>query len=97
TFALFAWALRRLRDHLKFPVLWLAPIVYVACELVVPYVFPWYLSITQAWVPPVIQVAELTGPLGVSFLLILSNALLYEIYQKTSWRKLLPAALILIA
>ena len=44
------------------------------CELVVPFVFPWYLAITQAWVRPVIQIADLTGPLGVSFLLVLSNA-----------------------
>jgi apolipoprotein N-acyltransferase len=97
TFALFAWALRRLRDHLDLGLVWLAPLTYVACELVVPYVFPWYLAITQAWVPPVIQIAELTGPLGVSFLLVLSNALLYEVYARRSWRKLLPAVLILAA
>jgi len=84
TFALFAHLLRRLREHGGLPVTFLAPIVYVAVELVVPYVFPWYLSITQAWVRPVIQVAELTGPLGVSFLLMLSNAALYE--ALLAWR-----------
>jgi apolipoprotein N-acyltransferase len=97
TFALFAWALRKLRDHLQLSVVWLAPITYVACELVVPYVFPWYLSITQAWVPPVIQVAELTGPLGVSFLLVLSNAVLYELYTTRNWRKVAPAIVLLVA
>ncbi len=101
TFAIFAWALRRLHNHLKLSLIWLAPVVYVAVELVVPYVFPWYLSITQAWVPPVIQIAELTGPLGVSFLLILSNAAIYEIFaglqqkRPLPWRRLTAAALIL--
>ena len=52
-----------------------------ALELVTPFVFPWYLAITQAWVPPVVQVAELTGPLGVSFLLVLSNGALYELLR----------------
>jgi apolipoprotein N-acyltransferase len=100
TFSIFAWALRRLHDHLKVSILWLAPIVYVAVELVVPYVFPWYLSITQAWVPPVIQIAEITGPLGVSFLLVLSNAALYEIYanrRAIPWRRVAPALLLLVA
>ena len=41
------------------------------CEMVVPYVFPWYLAITQAWVRPVIQIADLTGPLGVSSCIVL--------------------------
>jgi apolipoprotein N-acyltransferase len=102
TFAVFAWALRRLRDHLNVGVTFLAPLVYVAVELVVPYVFPWYLAITQAWVRPVIQAAELTGPLGVSFLLVLSNAALYELAfalrrkRPLPWRRLVPAAVLLV-
>jgi apolipoprotein N-acyltransferase len=78
TFAIFAQLTRRLGDRGTLPVTLLAPICWVAAELCVPYVFPWYLSITQAWVPPVTQIAELTGPLGVSFLLVLANAAIYE-------------------
>lgn len=79
TFGLFAVIVCRLRMHLGVKVTWLAPIVWVACELCVPYVFPWYLSITQAWVPTVIQIADITGPLGVSFLLVLSNGALFDV------------------
>ena len=80
SFGLFSWALRRLRDHSPgIPVTLLAPLVMVAVELVTPFVFPWYLAITQAWVPSVIQIAELTGPLGVTFLLVLCNAALFEL------------------
>lgn len=79
TFGFFASILCRLRRHLDVPVTFLAPLVFIACELCVPYIFPWYLAITQAWVPPVIQIADITGPLGVSFLLVLANGALFQI------------------
>ena len=91
TFSVFAWAVRRLDDRFAVGVTFLAPVVYVACELVVPYVFPWYLAITQAWVRPVIQIADLTGPLGVSFLLVLCNGALYDAWTALA-RQEAPAA-----
>lgn len=90
TFALFAQLTRRIGDGLGLSLTLLAPICWVAVELCVPYVFPWYLSITQAWVPPIIQVAELTGPLGVSFLLVLVNAALYELLRSRLDKQPLP-------
>jgi len=59
---LFCFALRRLQTHASIPVTFLAPIVFVAIEAVMPSVFAWNLAITQARVLPVIQIAELTGP-----------------------------------
>jgi apolipoprotein N-acyltransferase len=101
TFTLFVWITRKLRDQLGgdrgLGVTFLAPITYVACELVVPYVFPWYLAITQAWRRPVIQIADLTGPLGVSFLLILVNAALYEAWVAWRARRPLPRRRLAIA
>jgi apolipoprotein N-acyltransferase len=88
TFTLFAWATRRLADRFATGVTFIAPAVYVAFELIVPSIFPWYLAITQAWVRPPIQIAELTGPLGVSFVLILSNAAIYDAWH--AWRGGLP-------
>ena len=38
-------------------------------DVLVPFIFPWYLAITQAWVVPVIQIAELTGPVGLGVVL----------------------------
>ena len=75
---LFCHLLRRLHTNAGIPVTFLAPIVFVAIEAVMPTVFAWNLAITQASVLPVIQIAELTGPLGVSFLIILGNAALYQ-------------------
>lgn len=96
TFGFFAALLCRLRAQLDVKVTFLAPLCWVACELCVPYVFPWYLAITQAWVPPVIQIADVTGPLGVSFLLVLSNGALFDVSQalgRGSWTRQLRQAL----
>jgi apolipoprotein N-acyltransferase len=96
--AAFSWALRRLRDRTGLPVTLLAPMIFTALELVMPFLFPWYFAITQAGVRPVIQIADITGPLGVSFLLVLVNAALYEALmplvrrERLAWRPLAAAA-----
>jgi apolipoprotein N-acyltransferase len=97
TFSVFAWAVRRLDDRFGVGVTFLAPIVYVACEMVVPYVFPWYLAITQAWVRPVIQIADLTGPLGVSFLIVLCNGALWDAWCAWRGKKPLPLPRLAVA
>ena len=55
-----------------------APVVWVALEYVRAYAvtgFPWYyLAHSQHAVLPVIQVADLTGSLGVSFAIAVVNA-----------------------
>lgn len=60
------------------PMTLLAPVTMTAMELIMPFVFPWYLAITQAWLVPLIQVADLTGPLGVTFLLMMVNGMVYD-------------------
>jgi len=60
------------------PMVLLAPLLMVSFEYLVPFLFPWYLAITQAWVIPVIQIADITGPLGVSGFLMLINGALYD-------------------
>ena len=61
----------------------LVPPVMVACEFVVPQIFPSGQWITQAWHPLVIQIAELTGPLGVTALLMAVNGALYDLLAAT--------------
>ncbi|HVZ86279.1 MAG TPA: apolipoprotein N-acyltransferase [Polyangia bacterium] len=69
-FALFSWGVRRLRDRTRMPFVLLAPLVMVSVELLTPQIFPYYLGISQAFVPAVIQIADLTGPLGVTALML---------------------------
>jgi apolipoprotein N-acyltransferase len=95
TFALFAWIARRIRERTRLPMTLVAPLVMVACELAMPMLFPWYLAITQAWQLHVIQIADLTGPLGVTALLLLVNGAIYDLATARRVRPALAAAAIL--
>jgi apolipoprotein N-acyltransferase len=88
-FGLLSWGVYRLRNRAggalaQVPVGLLAPLVMVVIELCVPQIFPFYLAITQAWVAPVIQIADVTGPLGVTFVLVACNGALYD--ALAAWR-----------
>jgi apolipoprotein N-acyltransferase len=96
TFALFAWVLRRVREHKPLPMTLVAPLVMVAFELVTPMLFPWYLAITQAWQLHVIQIADLTGPLGVSALLIMVNGAIYDVATTRRWQPAAVAAAVIV-
>jgi apolipoprotein N-acyltransferase len=95
-FLAFAWAVRSVRQHsaqrlgAPLPMALVAPIAMVGFEMVVPFIFPWYLAITQAWVTPVIQIAELTGPVGVTALLMAVNGAIFDLALSPRRR---PAAL----
>jgi apolipoprotein N-acyltransferase len=78
-FLLFTGVVCFVRDRRRVPMTVLAPIVMVGCELAVPQLFPSGQWISQAWHPLVIQIAELTGPLGVTALLMLVNGALYDL------------------
>src|ERR1700687_3245176 len=68
-----------IRRRRRVPMTVLAPLAMVSCEFVVPQLFPCGQWISQAWQPLVIQIAELTGPLGVTALLMLVNGALYDL------------------
>ncbi|HSY41172.1 MAG TPA: apolipoprotein N-acyltransferase [Polyangia bacterium] len=69
-FGFFSWGVRRAWDRTGAPLVLLAPLVMVAVELLMPQIFPYYLAISQAFEPAVIQIADLTGPLGVTALML---------------------------
>jgi apolipoprotein N-acyltransferase len=78
-FLLFTAALYWIRTRRRVPMTVLAPICLVAAEFTVPQLFPCGQWISQAWHPLVIQIAELTGPFGVTALLMLVNGALYDL------------------
>jgi apolipoprotein N-acyltransferase len=78
-FLLFTGIVRGIRNRRRVPMTLLAPVVMVSCELLVPQLFPCGQWISQAWHPLIIQIAELTGPLGVTALLMLVNGALYDL------------------
>lgn len=95
TFLIFTWVTLAVRRNRKLPMTFVAPIVMVACEMCVPLLFPYYLAITQAWQTHVIQVADLTGPLGITALLMMVNGAVYDFIVEG--RRRLPAVLTMLA
>jgi apolipoprotein N-acyltransferase len=78
-FGLVSWAIQRTRRRMDLPLTLLGPVFLVAAELLMPFIFDWYIAISQAWIVPVIQIADLTGPLGISALLMISAGVVYDV------------------
>jgi apolipoprotein N-acyltransferase len=51
-----------------------APVLWVALEFVYPNLFPWRMGHTQFPVLSLIQIGDLTGPLGLSFVIVWFSA-----------------------
>jgi len=77
-FGFFSWGVRRAHDRTRLPFALLAPLVMVTIELVMPQIFPYYLAISQAFDPWMIQIADITGPLGVTGLMMAANGLIAD-------------------
>ena len=96
-FLLFTAIVCGIRRRRRIPMTLLAPIAMVSSELVVPQLFPCGQWISQAWNPLVIQIAELTGPLGVTALLMVVNGSLYDLWadgRAARYRAMAAAALL---
>jgi apolipoprotein N-acyltransferase len=72
---------RRPDSSRRVPMTLIAPLAMVSAELLVPQIFPCGQWISQAWHPLVIQIAELTGPFGVTALLMMVNGALYDLIR----------------
>ncbi len=102
-FWFFFMVLRSIRNRTKaltgtpLPMVLLAPIIMVSFEYLVPFMFPWFLAITQAWVIPVIQIAEFTGPLGISAFLMLVNGALYDVLTSSPKQRKISAGVAVFA
>src|SRR3569623_1952064 len=78
-FALWAWLVHRLaRRRPDLPLAWVVPLPWIAIEVLVPQIFPFYLASSQAWVPAVFQIAELTGPMGVTVVMLMVTGALFD-------------------
>src|SRR6202795_4272342 len=91
--------LRAGRGGRRAPMVLLAPLAMALGEFIVPQIFPCGQWITQAWHPLLIQIAELTGPYGVTALLMVVNGALYDLLSKdrAAARSAIAAAVVLAA
>ncbi len=83
-FALWGWATRFITRATGWRTVWVAPVVWTALEKFWPEVFPNYLGASQYRLSLVTQIADVTGVLGVSFLLVYVNSVIYEMIEE--WR-----------
>jgi apolipoprotein N-acyltransferase len=94
--ALFGWAAARAFAILGPPGLLLAPFLWVATEVLRAYTFfrfPWcLLGYSQYRYLPVIQIASVTGVYGVSFLIVLTAAVIaFFVHERRPRARLLVA------
>ncbi len=66
------------------PMALIAPLAMAGFETLWPNIFPFYLAITQAWVLPIIQIADLTGPVGVTALLMMSGGAIFDVVTSSA-------------
>ena len=81
-FAVWAWLTRLICRDTGWGVAWVSPIVWTSVEKFLPQVFPNYLGASQYKLSLVTQVADLTGILGVTFLLIHANSAIYATIER---------------
>jgi len=89
-FAVWAWAVRLISVGRGWSVAWVSPAVWTAAEKFVPQLFPNYLGASQYKLSLVTQVADLTGILGVTFLLIFINSAVYAVIERIRSRQPRP-------
>ena len=86
------YLLRWLDQRTPLPLTLTLPVVWTALEFLRAHLmsgFPWYfLAHTQHTFLPLIQVADITGAYGVTFLVAAANALLFEmLWQRDAFRR----------
>ena len=82
-FSAFAYGIRWVRAHADLPETLFAPILWVALEYLRGFLlsgFPWeLLGYSQYRLLSLVQISDITGVYGVSFLIVLANAALYRL------------------
>jgi apolipoprotein N-acyltransferase len=76
---LFGWIVRVGRERYALPMSVIAPAALVAGQASIWFLFPYGIEISQAFYPPLIQIADVLGRYGVAALLALANAAAYDL------------------
>ncbi len=93
-FVLFALAWQRTGPG---PLALAAPLLWVSLEFLFPNLFPWRMANCQLHVPVLLQVGDLTGPFGLSFVMVWVSAALTELIARRRVGPLVAAATAVVA
>jgi apolipoprotein N-acyltransferase len=94
-FAGWAWATRLITRDAGWNVAWVAPVVWTALEKFWPEIFPNYLGASQYRLSLVTQIADLTGILGVTFIVVYINSTLFAALEQWSGNRRIATRLLL--
>jgi apolipoprotein N-acyltransferase len=80
--ATWAWATRLIIRDTGWNVAWVSPVVWTAAEKFWPEIFPNYLGASQYKLSLLTQIADVTGILGVTFLVVYINSTAYAVIER---------------
>jgi apolipoprotein N-acyltransferase len=81
-FAAWAWATRLITRDTGWSVVLVSPVVWTALENFWPQIFPNYLGASQYKLILLTQIADVTGILGVTFLVVYTNSVIYAVIER---------------
>jgi apolipoprotein N-acyltransferase len=102
-FAIWAWATRLICRDTGWSVAWVSPVVWTAAEKFWPQLFPNYLGASQYKLLLLTQIADVTGILGVTFLIVYANSTIFSVVQwigskqRFPWRPVAVFASVIVA
>jgi apolipoprotein N-acyltransferase len=102
-FATWAWGTRLITRATGWNVIWVSPVVWTAAEKIWPEMFPNYLGASQYQLSLLTQIADVTGILGVTFLVVYINSIVYAAGEqwfasrRLAWRQVTVCATVLVA
>ncbi len=79
-----------MRKHLDVSRLITFPLVIVLADFLVYELFPWYFGNSQYNNTYFIQIAELTGVIGITYVIAFVNTLIYEVYRSVRDQSVFP-------
>ncbi len=86
-----AWTCWFFRKKIGLSFIWTFPVVWVAIEYIKNHLFtgyPWGLiGVSQYKFLPLIQISEWTGVFGVSFIVVMANALIFEVIYSVQGKR----------
>ncbi len=100
-FALWAAGTRLIVRATGWSIIWVSPVIWTALEKFWPQIFPNYLGASQYQLSALTQIADVTGILGVTFLVVYVNSLLWAILERRihkqpfAWRPITVFALVI--
>jgi apolipoprotein N-acyltransferase len=96
-FALWAYLTRKLSGRTRFPLALVSALAFTGVEFLLWELFPWYLGASQYLIPEVIQIADITGVPGITFLVAFVGSALHTLLRASVRREPLPRRTLIAA